>query len=169
MGSLVSRLVPALLLAAAVPKAMAEEVSMREISVAVPDEMVLSYRFPGPLKSAHITLKSGKGGVEALGILFGNGKRVEIPPAVLRCFKNTRAQESFFLFLPPDQQYPAAHDHWWSAIAVPFGEAAGAPASGMFPYVQFVISDWKLSDVVVQRSAEKSEKISLPVAQCPVP
>jgi|SRR5665213_2334133 len=147
--------------------ASAAEVLMRDISFALPDEVILSYKFPGPLKFARVALRSGRIGVEALKITFGNGKKVEIPANLLKCFKGSRAGASYLLLLQPDQRYPTKRDSWWAAVALPFGEIAGSSPNGMFPYVQFVITDWKLSDVVIQRSAEKSERIPLPVTTCP--
>src|SRR5882724_3164015 len=100
MVSRVLRIVLGLILVALLrsPAISAEDfVVMREISYASPDEVVHSYKFPGPLKSARVTPNSGGQGVQELNILFGNGKKVEIPAALLRCFKKARATESYLL------------------------------------------------------------------------
>jgi hypothetical protein len=178
MGSSVFRIVLAGFLVASVQQtaSAAESGLIRDISFALPDEVILSYKFPGPLKFARVALRSSRIGVEALKITFGNGKKVEIPANFLKCFKGSRAGASYLLLLRPDQRYPTKRDGWWAAVALPFGEVqpsaqpnadAGGSANNMFPYVQFVISNWKLNVVVVQSSSEKSERISLPITVCP--
>lgn len=148
-------------------------ISVGETVFAIPQSLSVFYSFPGPLKSARVTLQKSEGLLSSLDVQFGNGKKVEIPASILRCFNRPSMQESFFLVSKPGASYPKVSDRWWAAIAVPFSYAIapGDPREdevsvSIFPYVQFVLSNWKLTGIRLRHSDDFVEDIPLPFQGC---
>jgi hypothetical protein len=149
----------------------AEEIVMREIRLHNPESVSLFYPFQGPIKSVTIDLKRRDEFLESAEMKFGNGEIVSIPQSILACFRYPAMQRSFFLATTPEADVINAG--WQPRLAIPFRPEAGPDsdedpnASDLFPYVQFIVRDWKLARIVVQ--FQKDERvIPLPMDKCPV-
>ena len=148
----------------------AEQIMMREIRLHNPESVSLFYPFRGPIKSVTIDLKRRGEFLESAEMKFGNGVTVTIPPPILACFRYPQMQRSFFLATTPEADY--IDNDWQPVLAIPYRPETGPDsdedpnASDDFPYVQFIVRDWKLARIVVQ--FEKGEReIPLPMDKCP--
>ena len=148
----------------------AEQIVMREIRLHNPESVSLFYPFQGPIRSVTIDLKRRGEVLEVAELKFGNGKIVTIPPSILACFRYPQMQRSFFLATTPEADF--IDNDWQPVLAIPYRPATGPDsdedpsASDDYPYVQFIVRDWKLARIVVQFK-ESERAIPLPMDKCP--
>lgn len=149
----------------------AEDIVMREIRLHNPESVSVFYPFQGPIKSMTIDLKRRGEILESAEMKFGNGKTVTIPPSILACFRYPQMQRSFFLATTPEADF--IDDDWQPVLAIPYRPATGPDsdedpnATDAYPYVQFIVRDWKLDRIVVQFQKD-ARAIPLPMDKCPV-
>jgi hypothetical protein len=148
----------------------AEQIVMREIRIHNPKSVSVFYPFRGPVKSVTINLKRQGEFLESAEMKFGNGVTVTIPPAILACFRYPQMQRSFLLATTPEPDF--IDNDWQPVLAIPYRPETGPDsdedpnATDDFPYVQFIVRDWKLARIVVQ--FKKDERaIPLPMEKCP--
>ena len=149
----------------------AEDIVMREIRIHNPESVSVFYPFQGPIRSMTIDLKRRGEFLESAEMKFGNGKTVTIPPSILACFRYPQMQRSFFLATTPEADI--IDDDWQPVLAIPYRPETGPDsdedpnATDDYPYVQFVVRDWKLDRIVVQFQ-KGARAIPMPMEKCPV-